>query len=221
MKTLKVIECVGLISLVLSTCSWSVRTLLISVQKQGENTKVAQIPVFIKPEQSNKTSTQEKPSQKVAIADLADGNYQFCTKPPSYQASSGLDVKGWCFIFRKAGERAIGIYTFWAPSDYAQICINGTAKGNTVSGSGYEIVEGGSEPITDVDITKLSRGGIWDNWNGEGNNLRVDIPHLYSTNKYPSGGYYAWIRYESVQLDLSKFYQRDVGKLIPPKKCPN
>lgn len=223
MKTLRVIECAGLIGLLLGACSWSVRTPSVQTQKNGENAEITQSPAVVESEQSNKTSIQEELYQTVAIANLADENYQFCTKPPSYKAPSGLDVRGWCFVFRKTGARVVGIYGYWAPKDSARICVSGTAKGNTVSGSAYEIVEGGSEPITITpeDITRLSRGNVWNDGSEEGDYLRVSIPHLYSTGKYPSSGYYAWMHYDNVQLDLSRFYQRDIGRLIPPEKCPN
>lgn len=223
MKILQGIVCTILLGLLLNDCNEVAKIQSVEGRKSAQSTTVAQIPAVVESEQSSKTSTQQKPSQKVTVASLADENYQFCTKPPSYKAPSGLDVKGWCFVFRKTGARVVGIYGYWAPKDSARICISGTAKGNTVSGSGYEIVEGGSEPITIIpeDITRLSRGDVWNDGSEEGDYLRVSIPHLYSTGKYPSGGYYAWMRYDNVQLDLSRFYQRDIGKLIPPEKCPN
>lgn len=217
----RVIGCIGLIVLLLGACSWSVRKPSIPVQKNGDNTTVTQTPVVVESEESTKPTTQEKPPQKVVIKNLVDGNYKLCTEPPTSKTSSGEDWYGWCFIFRKTGNHVVGIYTYWAPSDYARICISGRANGNTVSGSGYEILEGGSEPITpESTAIHLSRGGVWDDWFEDGNNLRVGPNRLYSTGKYPRSYYYAWTIYDSAQLDLNGFYQRDLEKLILPEKCP-
>lgn len=211
--------CIGLMGLLLSACS-DVRTPLVQVQKNGQNTKVAQTPPAVEPEQINKTSTPGKPSQQLAIANLVDGNYRLCTELPTTKTSSSDHKYGWCFLFMKNSERVTGIYTYWEQSNYARICISGIARGYTVSGSGYEAIEAFSKPIKSNDIARFPRGGIWDDWNKKGSNLIVGIPRLYSTGKHPNGRYYGWIIYDNIKLNLSGFHQHNLGKLTPPKKCP-
>jgi hypothetical protein len=175
--------------------------------------------------ESKNISDQEVLQQKVIIEDLPDGSYGFCKQPTSKKVTS--DLEGWCFIFRKNQNHIVGLYTLWLPSDYARICINGTVENNKITGSGYEIIEGYSKPITTHDIAKLTERmladkGIWDNSEIEGgNNLKVNILNLYSTEKYPNGQHYAWIRYQDLQLNLNGFERRNLGKNFPQERCPN
>lgn len=175
--------------LLLSACSWSVRTSSVPAQKNGENTAVVQTPAVVEPEQSSKASIQEKPSQKVAIADLADGNYKFCTESPSYQAPSGLDVKGYCFVFRKTNKSVVGQYFYSAPKGDRRVCISGVLNGNMVTGVGYELMFGWSEPVKPADIASMPPEATWGD--SKGRSLKISPPRLYATGKDAAG--YLWL----------------------------
>jgi hypothetical protein len=159
-------------------------------------------------------------TQAINIASLTDGKYQICTEPFSQDKP---DVYGWCFFFWKQGERVTGWYTYWQPSDYARICIEGTIERDRIIGKGYETIEGWDKPITSADIDRISEQiaadkGIWDNWNEEGKNLRVDRASSYEQSR-DSSGYYAWIEYKKIELDLSGFYRRNIEKMAFSGNC--
>jgi YD repeat-containing protein len=151
--------------------------------------------------------------------------------------------EAWCFEFNKFNSNIVGTYSYQSPKDTAQICIEGFAKDNQVKGVGYELIQYG-ETKPDIQEEKLrisqdtsfvSKEGYWDNsQSGDetGNNLKVDSPHFYKLIEPEQEGndYWVWMRFDIAQLDLSKFYQRELrtsryqGKLrevIPVANCVN
>jgi hypothetical protein len=159
-------------------------------------------------------------TQSVNMVSLTDGQYQICTEPFSQNQPSAY---GWCFFFWKEGEKVTGWYTYWQPSDYARICIEGLIEVDRVIGKGYELIESWDKPVTNTDIAFIveriaKEKGMWDNWNETGKNLRVSHASLYQQGR-DSRGYYAWIEYQKVELELSGFYRRNTEKTTFSRKC--
>jgi hypothetical protein len=156
-------------------------------------------------------------TQTVNISSLTDGRYQICTEPLSQDKP---DAYGWCFFFWKKGEKVTGWYTYWQPSDYTRICIEGTIDRDRVIGKGYETIEGWDKLITSADIAidMSTEAKIWDDWNEEGKNLRMSRASLYKQGR-DSNGYYAWIEYKKVELDSSGFYRRNLEKTAFSGNC--
>jgi hypothetical protein len=168
-------------------------------------------------------SAQEKVSHNVDIEDLPSGEYSFCSQPPT-QSVDSQQIYGWCFGFRKNGNKVAGIYTYREPIDAAQICIRGVVKDNKIKGSGYEISDAGTNPakVTQEDLKILHRGGIWDIGFEGGKHLRISMPSLYKTGRYNdnSRNYYSWVQYQAIELNLNEFFRRDIKNFIPPVRCP-
>jgi hypothetical protein len=220
MKILNILVLVCLTNLLFSACSSSVDT----DNKLAENKKVTLEnlnSVINVSEESQNISNQEELQQEVTIEDLPDGNYKFCSKPASVENITGFDGEAWCFEFNKFNTNIVGTYSFQAPKDTSQICIEGVVESDQVNGIGYERIEyGETKPDIEKEKSRISQNtlyvskeGYWDNpQKGDqiGNNLKTITPHFYKFHEpeKPGNGYAIWIRYDIVQLDLNKFEQR-------------
>lgn len=74
------------------------------------------------------------------IANLADGNYQFCsqTDPQDWRDGAGV-----CVNFRKTGNRIDGYYGY--PHSDHFICLRGNVERNLIAGEALEIIWGGNQ----------------------------------------------------------------------------
>jgi hypothetical protein len=227
MKIIKVIAPFAVISLLLSSCNLPANTEPFQANPAKEK---ANSPAPING--SSKQDQKENPLRNLSYESaekFPDGSYWFCTEPSSPQLPDERQKKiyVWCFRFRKNGTHVVGTYTYREPKDTAQICIDGTVKGNRVRGSGYEITEGGSEPVrlTQKDLTRMYGNGIWEQtrFSEKASNLRVNMPRLHSTGRYTGYGnrYYAWVKYDNITLNLGKFSYRELEDYVLPKKCPH
>ena len=179
--------------------------------------------------------SQNANQERTNIENLPDGNYRYCSEPDI----NSSDGESWCFNFNKKEFDVVGTYSYWAPKDTRQICIEGEAEGNTIVGIGYEEIEyGNTKPDIEKekvaisnDISFTSKEGFWDKPGlPNGLNLKVREPKFYKlfepeqTNNY----YWIWVSFNYAELDLSKFYRRSLAKyfsdgkikeVIHPEKC--
>lgn len=146
-----------------------------------------------------------------AIANLTDGNYRYCTEPPSLDRN--FEEGGWCFIFRKSGNRVVGNY-FAAQKEQA-ICISGVLNNNTVSGTGLELWYGWDKPVS---LEGIPESQWWDSPEIGGGRLRSNRLSIISRSD-DANSYSAWIRYGSVQLNLNGFHRYSAGTRLAPFKC--
>lgn len=66
-----------------------------------------------------------------AIAVLANGNYQQCSKPEP----KDLDGAGVCLVFKKTGQQIAGYYGY--PHSDRFVCLEGTLQNNRIVGKAY------------------------------------------------------------------------------------
>jgi hypothetical protein len=244
MKIPKILGFVSLVSLLFCSCSASVDTSNKLVENKKVTSENLNSIINVSKESKNiSISDKNQLKQNNTIENLPDGSYRFCLKPASIENTNGFDGEAWCFEFNKFNSNVVGTYSYQAPKDTAQICIEGFAKGNQVKGVGYELIQYG-ETKPDIEEEKLrlsqdssfiSTEGYWDNsqrGDETGNNLKVDFPNFYKLIEPEQEGndYWAWIRFDIAQLDVSKFYQRELrthlyqGKLqeiFPVTNCVN
>ncbi len=184
--------------------------------------------------------SQDINKEEADIENLPNGNYRYCSEPASQPNTNDFDGEAWCFEFSKESDNIVGTYSYQAPKDTRQICIEGEAEGNNITGVGYEIIEyGKTKPDLEqekIEISKdmvfTSKEDFWDNYDFVQNsfNLKAYSPHFYRLLKplKPGNNYMAWIRFENVELNLSNFHQRELRKysyqgkikeVIPVGKC--
>jgi hypothetical protein len=228
MKIIKLIAPFAGVSLLLSNCNLPANTAPFQANQAKEKAN-SPAPTDDKSKQEKK----ENPPRNLpyeSVENLPDGSHRLCTDPlfPQLREKRQKQINVWCFSFRKNGNNVVGIYTYRAPKDTTRICINGKVKDNIIRGSGYEIVEGDSNPVklAQKDFIKFYNNGTWDdNLRGEKavNYLRVSMPHLFRTGRYTdnSNRYYAWIRYEDITFDMNQFYQHSIESYLLPKQCPD
>jgi hypothetical protein len=242
---MKIFNKLGLFCLVSSlfcACSASVDTDNKLVKNKKITSENSSSLINVSKESKN-ISNQEELQQEVAIEDLPDGNYRFCSKPASIENINGFDGEAWCFEFNKFNSNVVGTYSYQAPKDTAQICIEGFATDDQVKGIGYQLIQYG-ETKPDIEEEKLrishdtsfvSKEGYWDNsqrGDETGNNLKVGFPNFYKLIEPEQEGndYWVWMRFDIAQLDLSKLYQRELRtsryqrklrEVIPVANCVN
>jgi hypothetical protein len=228
MKIIKAIASFTVVSLFLSNCTLPAETVPFQAN-QAKETVNNQAPTDGSSKQEQKENLPRNLPYE-SVENLLDGSHRLCTEPlfPQLPEERQKQIYVWCFSFRKNGNNIVGIYTYRAPKDTARICVNGKVKDNIIRGSGYEIVEGGSNPVklAQKDFIRFYNNGTWDdNLRGEkaANYLRVSMPHLFRTGRYTdnSNRYYAWIRYENITFDMNQFYQRSIESYLLPKQCPD
>lgn len=152
-------------------------------------------------------------SAKSSIQSLPDGNYRFCSNPPpSRQASDQELLKaGYCFVFRKTGNRIVGNYFDSSTSGEDNVCVTGTLSNNSVTGEGLQSSQGLPNGMSNFSGSRLT------NWEKSGY-LKVAQAKLLRT--YEQTGY-SEIHYRRAVLNLSNFSRYNAGTYPPPTKCFN
>lgn len=87
----KIIVCVGLIGLLLGACSWSIRTLPVLAQKNGENTAVVQTPQVVE------TGTPTPDKYKKRVEELGGSKVEGATVSNA-DGSLACSLKNWNLI---------------------------------------------------------------------------------------------------------------------------
>ena len=128
------------------------------------------------------------------IGSLPNGIYVYCDLPET----SPREMQAMCFAFRKTESRIVGNY-YPDRSSFADICIEGTSDGNTVSGFAVESVEG----VSPAEHLRASQGNTLVNWSEKGH-LKVAKKRviLETSNTHPTTG---WVRFGNAVLSLNGF----------------
>lgn len=170
-------------------------------------------------------NTQNIKPEETNIENLPNGNYRYCSEPASEPNINGFDGEAWCFEFKKKGYDIVGTYSYQAPKDTRQICIEGKAEGNKIIGIGYEEIQyGETKPDIEKERLVIAQGkkthfpkkGFWDNYDivPDGFNLKVSSPefHRLLEPEHTNNTYWAWIRFNKIELNLNKFHRRELRK---------
>lgn len=153
--------------------------------------------------------------QQSTISELPNGNYRFCSDPPG--SDPLFQEAGWCFRFRKAGDRITGNY-FYAPMGEQNMCITGVLDRNVVAGAGLERWYGWSEPVS-LEVISPQDLQSWDSPDIGGGHLIANSPSIVNAGSSSFDEYWAFIRYDSIQLNLNRFYRYTAGTVLPPDSC--
>ncbi len=145
-----------------------------------------------------------------AIAALADGKYQFCSKPQmldrsrNWQGGSGV-----CFSFTKIGDRVDGYYAY--PNTDDLICLRGQVQNSIVKGEALALSWAGREWIN---IPKVEF-----KWDEEGH-LTLKESKIIRSSIDNRGGRTDWILFRRAVLDTQGFYQYSNSQALmtPPSQ---
>ncbi|KAI9134410.1 hypothetical protein [Acaryochloris sp. CCMEE 5410] len=134
------------------------------------------------------------------LESLANGNYQFCSKP---EPDDGRDGDGVCFVFAKLGDRVDGYYGY--PHSEVYVCVRGRVEGNQVSGYGLFLAWSSvltSEYTWRLDqYLTLQNGYVVQSRKGEHEEL-------------------SWVQYDDLKLNIGDFYQYPTVKMhFSPQMC--
>jgi hypothetical protein len=135
------------------------------------------------------------------IANLTNGNYQFCSEPPPNDWRSGAGI---CFNFVKIGDRASGHYGYPNTDDF--ICVRGKIKRDLVVGEALMISWLGRE-WTSIPKTAFK-------WDEEGHLLLKDGKIIRTSSD--KNGRTDWILFRSATLNYKGFYQSNKSALVSP-----
>ncbi|YAF97174.1 MAG: hypothetical protein AB3A66_05775 [Nodularia sp. CChRGM 3473] len=142
-------------------------------------------------------------AQSVNIADLADGNYQFCSQPDPQDWRDGAGV---CLNFQKAGNRVDGYYGY--PHSDNFICIQGTVDKNQIAGEALEILWGGNQQH------KIPQSAF--KWDSEGRLTLSQGNIMHSANNDEDA--VKKILYRQASLNIQGFYQYNRPRMTPPSQ---
>ncbi|MBW4577330.1 MAG: hypothetical protein KME08_18840 [Aphanothece sp. CMT-3BRIN-NPC111] len=162
----------------------------------------------------NFTNTGATPQPvKSSLQRLANGNYKVCSEPPSTSIDKDKDlITGYCFAFRKSGNRVVGNYYDTKTLGEEGVCMSGTLSNSTIRGEAIEAI--GS--IGRQNTPQNSSGRQFVNWDTEGY-LKVARASVIRT--YGAPLYYKTVRYRSALLNLDSFYRYNAGTQSPPRNC--
>lgn len=150
-----------------------------------------------------------KPARAESIERLADGNYLFCSQPPTNRDGNQW-MRGMCFLFRKQSDRIAG--NFFIPYSEEGICIGGSLDNSTVSGEamGYS---GSDSP--DTILASDSQGPSPVNWDVKGY-LQVAEGSVSDITDSVLYEYSGWVHYRRAVLNINGFhrYNEDTAPMI-------
>ena len=151
--------------------------------------------------------SQESTQRQSSLQRLANGNYKVCSKPPS----TSIDT-GYCFVFRKSGNRVVGDYYDTKTLGEEGVCMSGTLSNRTVRGEAIEEIGSVGRQNTPPN----SSGKRLVNWDKEGY-LKVARASVLRTYEVPHS--YKTVRYRSALLNLNSFSRYNAGTQSPPRTC--
>ncbi len=144
------------------------------------------------------------PTPVQSIQSLSNGNYTFCSKPPSGTGNQqGVDL-GHCYVFSKKGNRLVGNLYDTKTLGEVTACVSGAVNKKTVSGEAIEIVGdiGRQNPPANSSGTRLV------NWDNQGY-LKVARATVMGRLNSPGSNNVRRIRYRSALLNLNGFYRHN------------
>lgn len=140
------------------------------------------------------------------VARLANGKYQFCSKP---KPNDWRDGAGVCFNFSKVGNKVDGYYGY--PHSDGFICVRGTVTGNSITGEALEISWEGNQRD---EIPKSAF--YWDTEKrlilSQGKIVRTVNNSMNSTD---------WILFKRAALNVDGFYQYSTPRMTPVSRLCN
>lgn len=172
----------------------------------------------------NQKLAKNRTNHKIAIADLANDKYQFCSEPE--RATDNLVGIGVCFIFVKADNTIQGYYGYPHSDSFicirAQIQANPTQanptqanqpQANQISGKAYAITTS-EEGVPDIPQSAFK-------WDREGY-LTLEQGHLLPSQPPSTDAIdIQWIRFDKALLDLNKFHRYSQTRMTPVSQlCP-
>ncbi|MFE1747407.1 hypothetical protein [Coleofasciculus sp. H7-2] len=155
-------------------------------------------------------SSTSTPTPTTSIQSLPNGNYTFCSKPPSGTGDQqGVDL-GHCYVFSKKGNRLVG--NLYDTKTFGEVtaCVSGAVNKKTVSGQAIELVGdiGRQNPPPNSSGTKLV------NWDNQGY-LKVARATVMGRVNSSGSNNVRRIRYRSALLNLNGFYRHNQLKKAP------
>lgn len=136
--------------------------------------------------------------QKVNIANLADGNYQFCSQPDPQDWRDGAGV---CANFQKMENRFDGYYGY--PHSDSFICVRGDINSNLIAGKASSIL------WTDEQNNIPTSAFKWD----LEERLTLSQGNFISSANHQDA--VQWIVYNQALLNLEGFYQYNRPRMTP------
>ena len=133
---------------------------------------------------------------------LADGAYQFCTKPEPQDWRDGAGV---CLNFLKQGTTIEGYYGL--PHSNSYVCLQGQVTDNWLEGKGLIAIWSGNPLEPDAPQEKL-------NW-GQKDRLSLtqgQIVHRDGLNDEQT----RWIMFRQARLDMQGMYPYSRPRMTPP-----
>lgn len=148
---------------------------------------------------------------KTSIQSLPNGNYKFCSEPPS--DSTGRDknlIAGHCYVFGKTGNRLVGDFYDTKTLGEESVCVSGTLSNKIIRGEALESVGN----IGRQSSPPNSSGATLVNWDKPG---YLKVAKAIQVGKEVGGG--RLIRYRSALLDLNGFYRHNPETKLPTRDC--
>ncbi|MGF1603476.1 MAG: tetratricopeptide repeat protein [Thermosynechococcaceae cyanobacterium] len=141
------------------------------------------------------------------LSSLPNANYRFCEKRYVKTFSQVHEDTGYCFSFRKSGDRVVG--DFYYPQSDSIFCFSGKFSNNKVAGETYHIFSDSQER----NFSYEAKGKFYIQRN----------PTIIIEKVLKSGPYSQHVgiaKYQQTSIFLSNMYQWNSGQYIPPKTCP-
>ncbi len=145
-------------------------------------------------------------SKGVQIANLANGQYQFCTQeePTNWQQGAGV-----CLIFTKTNHHLEGYYGY--PHSDSFICIRGEIEGNIVTGKALAI----SFPMNQISSILTSKF----KWDAE-KRLELSQGKIARTSN-DEWGRIDWIVFHKSTLNVNGLHKYSRPRMTPPSQLCN
>ncbi|MBD1890889.1 hypothetical protein [Coleofasciculus sp. FACHB-SPT9] len=174
------------------------------------NERWAATPLKITAIASSTPTSTPTPTPVQSIQSLSNGNYTFCSKPPSGTGNQqGVDL-GHCYVFGKKGNRLVGDLYDTKNLGEVTACVSGVVNKRTVSGEAIEIVG----DIGRQNIPPNSSGTRLVNWDNQGY-LKVARATVIGRLNSPGSNNVRKVRYRSALLNLNGFYRHNQLKQAP------
>lgn len=150
---------------------------------------------------------------QTSIQNLPNGNYRYCSNPPSSSDVNDIDIfaGGHCFLFRKSGDQVVGYFWDMSTSGEVGVCATGTVNRNTVNGKALEYVFDVEKPVE-----PRFKGTQPVNWDDNG---YLKVAGASATYDSEQGIVSTTILYSTAVLNLNEFYRYNAGTQLPPTSC--
>lgn len=150
------------------------------------------------------------------VANLPDGEHQFCSKP---DPKNGLTGAGVCFWFRKEGNRVTGRFGYPHSGEFVD-CVTGIMNDNSMTGEALDLSWPG-HPLLEIlpNWTELPQETFAYDEDGY---FKLGQGKILRTERDQFGDRTDWIYLAFASLDLKGFYRYSIENLEDfklPKTC--